>query len=106
MLQLTDAARDALRSAIDQTGQDVAGVRIMVTSGGCAGLKYGMALELAADADDAVLRLDQLTVLIDPESSPHLDDVTIDFVTGLDGSGFVFDNPRAASQCGCGRSFC
>ena len=47
-----------------------------------------------------------VTVLIDPESQAILHGTTIDYVTGLEGSGFVFNNPNASSSCGCGKSFC
>ncbi len=106
MLELTDTARAAIRSAIEGAGRPVAGLRIMVNGGGCAGLQYGMALELTRAGDDAVIESDGVTVLIDPESQAHLAGVTIDFVQRLEGAGFVFNNPNAASTCGCGKSFC
>ncbi|AWD21317.1 iron-sulfur cluster assembly accessory protein [Pseudogemmobacter blasticus] len=106
MIALTEPARTAIKSAIDGAGQKVAGLRLMVQGGGCAGLKYGMALELEAQPDDAVVEFGGVTVLIDPASRDHLTGTTIDFVTGLEGAGFVFDNPNARSSCGCGKSFC
>lgn len=106
MIDITEPARTAIKTAIDGAGQPVAGLRVMVQGGGCAGLKYGMALELEAQPDDAVIQAGEVTVLIDPESQTHLSGTTIDFVTGLDGSGFVFNNPNATSSCGCGKSFC
>ena len=106
MLAITDAARDAIKSAIDNAGQPVAGLRIMVQGGGCAGLQYGMALELTRTPDDAIIDADGVTVLVDPESQAHLTGVTVDFVHKLEGSGFVFNNPNATQNCGCGKSFC
>lgn len=106
MIEITEPARIAIKTAIDGAGQAVAGLRVMVQGGGCAGMKYGMALELAAQPDDAVVEAGEVVVLIDPESQPHLSGTTIDFVTGLEGSGFVFNNPNASSSCGCGKSFC
>ena len=106
MLELTETARTAIKTAIDGAGQPVAGLRIMVQGGGCAGLQYGMALELTRAEDDAVIEAEGVTVLIDPESQPHLEGTTIDFVSGLEGSGFVFNTPNASSSCGCGKSFC
>jgi len=107
MIEITEPARSAIKAAIDGAGQPVAGLRIMVQSGGCAGLKYGMALELEAQPDDAVVQAGEVTVLIDPASQAHLTGAKIDFVNnGLEGSGFVFDNPNAKSACGCGKSFC
>lgn len=106
MLEVTESARSAIKSAIDGAGQPVAGLRIMVQGGGCAGLQYGMALELSRQDDDAVVEAGDVTVLIDPASQPHLAGTVIDFVSGLEGSGFVFNNPNASSSCGCGKSFC
>lgn len=106
MIEITEPARSAIKAAIDGAGQPVAGLRVMVQSGGCAGMKYGMALELEAQSDDAVVQAGEVTVLIDPESQAHLSGTTIDFVSGLEGSGFVFNNPNASNSCGCGKSFC
>lgn len=106
MIEITEPARSAIKAAIDGAGQPVAGLRLMVQSGGCAGLKYGMALELEVQADDAVVAAGEVTVLIDPASQAHLAGTTIDFVTGLEGAGFVFNNPNANNACGCGKSFC
>lgn len=106
MIEITEPARSAIKAAIEGAGQPVAGLRLMVQSGGCAGLKYGMALELEAQADDVVVLAGEVTVLIDPASQPHLAGTTIDFVSGLEGAGFVFDNPNARNACGCGKSFC
>lgn len=106
MIDITEPALTAIKSAIDGAGQPVAGLRLMVNGGGCAGLQYGMALELTAQPDDAVVTAGEVVVLIDPESQPHLAGTTIDFVSGLEGSGFVFNNPNASSSCGCGKSFC
>ncbi len=106
MIEITEPARSAIKTAIDGAGQPVAGLRVMVQGGGCAGLKYGMALELEQQPDDAIVQAGEVTILIDPESQAHLSGTTIDFVTGLEGSGFVFENPNASSSCGCGKSFC
>jgi iron-sulfur cluster assembly accessory protein len=106
MLELTDSAKEAIRAAIDGAGQQVAGLRVMVQDGGCAGLKYGMALELDKQDDDAVVEADGVVVLIDPSSQEHLLGTTIDYVTSLEGAGFVFNNPNASQSCGCGKSFC
>lgn len=106
MIAITDNARTAIKSAIDGAGQDVAGLRIMVQSGGCAGLQYGMALELTKMDEDTEIDADGVTVLVDPQSAAFLSGVTVDYVNKLEGSGFVFDNPNATGGCGCGKSFC
>jgi iron-sulfur cluster assembly accessory protein len=106
MLDITESAQSAIKTAIDGADRPVAGLRVMVQDGGCAGLKYGMALELEAQADDAVIVAGPVTVLVDPASQQHLAGTTIDFVTTLENSGFTFENPNASRSCGCGKSFC
>ncbi|MEO1090510.1 MAG: iron-sulfur cluster assembly accessory protein [Pseudomonadota bacterium] len=106
MLALTESARNAIKTAIEDAAAPVAGLRILVQTGGCAGLRYGMALEHGPAEDDTTLELDGLTVLVDPVSRPLLEGVTVDFVCNVDASGFVFDNPNASERCDCGKSFC
>lgn len=79
MLEVTESARSAIKSAIDGAGRPVAGLRIMVQCGGCAGLQYGMALELCRQDDDAVIGAGEVTVLIDPESQAHLTGTVVGF---------------------------
>ncbi|MGD0564009.1 MAG: iron-sulfur cluster assembly accessory protein [Roseiarcus sp.] len=105
MIQLTDNAVSAVKTALSRSTQPAEGLRIMVQAGGCAGLKYMMGLEAATRAGDAVIRQDGVTLFVDKESQAHIAGMTVDFVTGLEASGFVFDNPNAASKCSCGKSF-
>jgi iron-sulfur cluster assembly protein len=64
-----------------------------------------MKLEESAADDDQIVEIGGLKILIDPNSQPLLDNVTVDFLDGLDGSGFKFENPNATQSCGCGKSF-
>jgi iron-sulfur cluster assembly protein len=105
MITLTESAANAVRMAIDGAKNPIAGLRIMVESGGCAGLKYKMGLVAATEQGDVMVENAGVTVFIDPASVPHLEGTTVDFVIGMEGSGFVFDNPQARSSCSCGKSF-
>lgn len=105
MLTLTPSARKAVNRFIKGNADPVAGVRIAVTGGGCSGLQYGVTLEGQTRADDLVVDCEGLTILIDPASAPMLAGVTVDFQDSMSGSGFKFENPNAASSCGCGKSF-
>ncbi len=105
MINLTDSAVNAVRTAIDGSTDPVTGLRIMVEAGGCAGFKYMMGLADEAKPDDTVLERGGVKVFIDNKSHEHLDGTTIDFVVALEGSGFTFDNPNARSSCSCGKSF-
>ena len=105
MLSLTNDAVSAIRTAISGSDDNISGLRLMVSSGGCSGLKYMLGLENAARDGDAVYEFEDVKVFIDAESQPFLDGLSIDFTSGLEGAGFVFNNPNAANKCGCGKSF-
>ena len=105
MIQLTDGAVEAVRQAIEGAGQPVEGLRIMVEAGGCAGMKYMMGLVADVDPADVVVERDGVKVFVDEASLQHLMGTTVDFVSGLEGAGFTFDNPTATASCSCGKSF-
>jgi iron-sulfur cluster assembly accessory protein len=105
MIQLTENAVSAVRTAMGRATTDVAGLRIMVEAGGCAGFKYMMGLESAPREGDAVIETDGVSVYIDEGSQTLVNGMIVDFVTSLESSGFVFDNPNAGNKCACGKSF-
>ncbi|MDR3437695.1 iron-sulfur cluster assembly accessory protein [Telmatospirillum sp.] len=105
MIQLTEGAINAVRSAISGSPEPVEGLRIAVETGGCAGYKYVMGLVAEALPDDIALDHDGVKIFVDPVSEPYLAGTTVDFVVAVAGSGFTFDNPNAASSCSCGKSF-
>lgn len=105
MITLTDNALSAVRTAIAGAPQTVDGLRIMVEAGGCAGYKYMMGLVAEAGADDVIVERDGVKVFVDHDSASLLAGTTVDFVIGLEGSGFTFANPQAKSSCSCGKSF-
>lgn len=102
MLTVTPRAQEAIRSVC--TG-DTQGLRLMVVTGGCAGLQYKMGLETEAQEDDEIIDLDGVKVFVDAPSVMWLVGATMDFVDSAQGAGFVFDNPNAGSKCSCGKSF-
>jgi iron-sulfur cluster assembly protein len=105
MIELTDSALNAVRSAITGAGQEVEGLRIMVEAGGCAGFKYMMGLVNEANPADHLFERDGVKVFVEEGSLAYLDGTRVDFVNGLEGSGFTFENPQAKSSCSCGKSF-
>jgi iron-sulfur cluster assembly protein len=105
MIELTESAVNAVRSAIMAAPEPVQGLRIKVEAGGCAGLKYMMGLVAEIDPADEMVEHDGVKVFVDPESLAHINGTTVDFVIGLQGSGFTFDNPQAKNSCSCGKSF-
>lgn len=106
-IQLSETARDKVRSFMDEHGaDDGAGLRVAVLPGGCSGFQYGLNIEDTPEDDDEVLDLTSgIRVFVDPFSAQYLEDVEIDYVTTMMGSGFTFNNPAATGGCGCGSSF-
>jgi iron-sulfur cluster assembly accessory protein len=80
-------------------------VRVGVVGGGCSGFQYQLAFEPEPATEDTVFEQDGVRIFIDPASQPHLQGITLDYVTGLHGAGFKFLNPNAERTCGCGASF-
>ena len=105
MINLTDSAVNAVRTAIDGAEGPAGGLRIKVEAGGCAGFKYMMGIVQDIDDDDTVIERDGVKVVVDSSSHELLNGTTIDFVVALEGSGFTFENPNASSSCSCGKSF-
>ncbi len=82
-----------------------AGLRLFVKQGGCAGLSYGLRFDTGADEDDVVYEDHGVRVFVDPASLQYVEQSTLDFEGGLQGEGFIVDNPNVVSECGCGESF-
>lgn len=83
---------------------DQQGLRVAVMGGGCSGFSYKIEFSDPKDNDN-VLAFDGFKVFIDPKSSIYLNGTILDFKDGLNGKGFVFENPNAKNTCGCGESF-
>ena len=102
---LTDPAAAMLKVAMEREGAQGYGVRVGVVGGGCSGFQYNLAFEAAPGPEDAVFEQSGVRIFVDPDSQPHLQGVTLDYVTGLHAAGFKFLNPNASRTCGCGSSF-
>lgn len=105
LVTLTPAAQEQVRALLaEEKDPDGVGLRLGIQGGGCSGLSY--VLELSEkDEKDTVLDYDGFQVYLDPKSTIYLSGITLDFQSGLQGKGFVFQNPMAANTCGCGESF-
>ena len=80
------------------------GLRIGVTGGGCSGFQYSLNFDTEKEGD-RVCELDGVRIFVDEIALPYIAGTTLDYVEGLHGAGFRFDNPRASRTCGCGSSF-
>lgn len=105
MISLTESAVAAVNRFIANSEKNIVGLRIKVDGGGCSGFQYGMRLEEQVAEGDTVENISGVTMLIDELSMPLLQGVTVDFIDGMEGSGFKFENPNATASCGCGKSF-
>ena len=81
------------------------GLRVAVVGGGCSGFQYALDFTDEAREDDLVYDVEGLTVYVDAVSARYLKGTTIDYVMGMAGAGFKFENPKAVGSCGCGSSF-
>lgn len=104
-LVLTAKAIEMVKEAMEAESLVGHGLRVYVQGGGCAGLQYGLDFDEKPRVGDLEMNFDNLTVYVDPISAMHLEGTTIDYVMGISGAGFKFNNPGAKSTCGCGSSF-
>ncbi len=102
-LSLTDSATVEVKKFMEAEGVNgVSGLRVRVVPGGCSGFQYAMNIEEAPAETDEVVEAGGLRVFVDMFSAQYLDNVQIDYVTSVMGSGFTFNNPNASGGCGCG----
>jgi iron-sulfur cluster assembly accessory protein len=104
MITLTPEAISKVKSILAERKEE-AGLRIAIVGGGCSGFQYQMTLDNEPKSDDKVIDMDGLKVYVDTRSLLYLNGTKVDYVDGLNGSGFKFDNPNAKASCGCGESF-
>lgn len=104
-IELTPKAIEMVREAMEAEKLEGQALRVYVQGGGCSGFQYGLDFEEKARPGDFEMSFDGLRVLCDPISAMHLEGTTIDYVMGMSGAGFKFNNPYAKSTCGCGSSF-
>ena len=102
---LTEKAIEAVRNAIAQEGQPGEGLRVSVVGGGCSGYQYNLDFEKEPRMGDLVLEFGGVQIFVDPISAGYLKGTTVDYASGLQGTGFKFNNPNAKRTCGCGSSF-
>ena len=84
---------------------DTSGVRVGVKGGGCSGFTYTLNFDPAPATGDEIIEFDGVRLFCDPKSLLYLVGTTLEYTSGLQGKGFQFINPNAASSCGCGESF-
>lgn len=104
VLTLTPRAAARVRAIMDAKGEGVAGLKIGVKKGGCAGMEYTMDWAPDVGKFDEVVEQDGARVIIDPQAVLYLLGTEMDYKTDKLSAQFVFNNPNQTSACGCGES--
>ena len=103
---ITEKAAEKIKYFAEKEGvKDNVGLRVAVKGGGCSGLTYDLKITGEELETDKVVEQYGVKVMVDKKSYIYLVGTELDFSDGLNGKGFVFENPNAKKACGCGTSF-
>src|SRR5207253_867682 len=103
---ISETAANNLALLKKEEGQtDSAFLRVEVKKGGCSGLSYKMNFDIQSREGDKTFESHGQKVVVDPQSLLYILGLTLEYSGGLNGKGFVFNNPNASKNCGCGSSF-
>ncbi len=104
IISITDAAAERVKAIMSRSETPIAGVRLGVKKGGCAGMEYTMSYANNANPSDEVVEDKGVTVFVEPQAVLFLLGTQMDYKTEKMSSAFVFNNPNQTSACGCGES--
>ncbi len=103
---LTEKALSEIKRIMSENQvPDSYGLRVGVKGGGCSGFTYSLGFDAEAKEGDTTIGDGKVKLFIDGKSLFYLSGTELDFSDGLNGKGFVFNNPNATKTCGCGDSF-
>ena len=107
MINVSNTAKQKVKSLMIEDGFDPTTdfVRVGVKSGGCSGLSYKLEFDNIRNESDKLFENNGVKIVVDTKSYLYLIGTTLDYSGGLNGNGFVFNNPNATRTCGCGESF-
>lgn len=107
MIKVSEKAKKKVFELMGEDGYNTAidFVRVSVKSGGCSGLSYDLKFDKQQQDDDKVFEDNGVKIIVDKKSFLYLIGTTLEYSGGLNGTGFVFNNPNANRTCGCGESF-
>jgi iron-sulfur cluster assembly protein len=105
MITVTDSAKKQAIRLMEDEGKEGLFIRVGVQGGGCSGLMYQLTFDNQDLEGDKSFEDNGIKVVVDKKSFLYLIGTTLDFSGGLNGKGFVFQNPNADRTCGCGESF-
>ena len=107
MIKVSESAKKKIAALMSEDGYDAIQdyVRVGVKSGGCSGLAYELKFDKSQAEGDKLIEDNEIKIVIDKRSILYLAGTTLEYSGGLNGKGFVFNNPNAQRTCGCGESF-
>ena len=107
MIQVSETAKSKVIQLMQEEGFDATTdfVRVGVKSGGCSGLSYELKFDSEKGETDKLFEDNNIKIVVDKRSFLYLVGTTLEYSGGLNGKGFVFNNPNAQRTCGCGESF-
>ena len=106
MIQVSESAAKKIEALKQEEKKEAAAfLRVEVKNGGCSGLSYKMDFDQSLRDGDKVFEAHGQKVVVDSQSFLYLIGMTLEYSGGLNGKGFVFNNPNATKNCGCGSSF-
>lgn len=106
MIAVSENAKTHALELIKQEGRPAdTFIRVGVDSGGCSGLSYKLEFDNVLREGDQVFENNGMKIVVDRKSFLYLAGTTLDYTGGINGKGFVFNNPNASRTCGCGESF-
>jgi len=107
MIKVSNNAKSRIEQLMNDSGFNVSEhfVRVGVKSGGCSGLSYDLDFDKEMGDNDKIFEDNPVKIIIDKKSFLYLVGTTLEYSGGLNGKGFVFNNPNANRTCGCGESF-
>ena len=100
-----NAKNQAIKLMNEDSSSDNSFIRVGVKGGGCSGLSYDLTFDNVINDNDKVFEDKGVKIVCDKKSILYLAGTELDFSGGLNGKGFVFNNPNADRTCGCGESF-
>ena len=104
VMRLTDAAATRIKDVMAKADHPVAGLRVGVKNGGCAGMEYTMEYADAVKPTDEVVEDKGVKILVDPKAVLFLLGTEMDYKSDKMQSQFIFNNPNQTGACGCGES--
>jgi iron-sulfur cluster insertion protein len=105
MITLTDKAATKVKEIAETEKLIGQGLRLRVIGGGCSGFSYDLYFEDQVGDLDEKFESNGVALYVDPMSYQYLEGTEIDYIEGLHGAGFKFNNPNSKGSCGCGSSF-